>query len=92
MHRNLQRIPTAWLIIGLMAVFTLGISSPSLAADRPNIIFFMFDDLGNADLPTEGQVYFLSIPLSRQVLMRQRVIDPTPCLWKNPNPAFDNLE
>ena len=42
------------VIFGLAAVFTLGLNSPCPAADKPNIIFIMFDDLGNADLGYRG--------------------------------------
>ena len=38
----------------MFAAISLGLSSPSPAADQPNIIFIMFDDLGNADLGYRG--------------------------------------
>ena len=54
MPRHHLRIIPVLLILSLVAIFTLGLNSPSLAADQPNIIFIMFDDLGNADLGYRG--------------------------------------
>ena len=45
---------TTLLSLLAVAAVVLGLPSASVAADRPNIIFIMADDLGNADLGYRG--------------------------------------
>ena len=52
-QRHFSRL-SILLGLSLFAAISLGLSSPSLAADQPNIIPIMFDDLGNADLGYRG--------------------------------------
>ena len=54
MPRHYVRIIPVLAMLGLVACLILGLNSPSPAADQPNIIFIMFDDLGNADLGYRG--------------------------------------
>ena len=41
------------ILFGVIAVLVL-VAGPADAADKPNIVFIMFDDLGNADLGYRG--------------------------------------
>jgi len=42
-----------------------GIAIPALAADRPNIVFILADDLGARDLSNEGSTYYESPNIDR---------------------------
>ncbi len=54
MDRKQLRMFYPFLFLGLLAGLALGFNNPGLAADQPNIVFIMFDDLGNADLGYRG--------------------------------------
>ena len=53
------------LITRLHTLFVLFVLSQSIAAERPNIVFILADDLGAKDLSNEGSTYYESPHIDR---------------------------
>jgi arylsulfatase A-like enzyme len=77
MHRieNTPPYVGQWLTIGLMAAIVICLATPDAAAQKPNIIFIMADDLGYGDLGCYGQKIIKTPNLDRMAAEGMKFTD-----------------